>query len=131
MHFSSIHYGESDEPTNVTPAAVPELAGFRPASLVVLTAEQQHCSAQPGSSTGTLPPPAALCPAAGHVAMTVVSPAQEQPQSDIPALLCSQMRPAITAPVLSGLKKLQPLQARQALQDDCNASGLLTSPAMT
>ena len=85
----SIHYGESDESTNVTPAAVPELAGVQPAGSVVLTGWQWHCSAQPGSSTGTLPPPAALCPAASRVAVTELSPAQEQPQSDTPALLYS------------------------------------------
>lgn len=40
--------------TNVTHAAVPELVGVQPASFVVLTREQQHRSAQPGSSAGAL-----------------------------------------------------------------------------
>jgi len=74
MHFSSIHYGESDESTSVTSAAVPELVGVQPAGLAMLTGQQWHHSAQPSSSTGTLPPSAALHPAAGHTAMTVLSP---------------------------------------------------------
>lgn len=54
MYFSSIHYGDSHEATNVTHAAVPELVGAHPAGMVVLTGEQQHRPAQPGSSTGAL-----------------------------------------------------------------------------
>lgn len=130
----TILYGESDKSTNVTPARVPELVGVQPAGSVVLTRWQWHRSAQPGSSTGTLPP-AALCPAASHITMTALSPAWEQPQSDSPALLHFQaaprMWPTITVTVLAGLKKLQPLQARQELQDDCSATGLLISPATT
>lgn len=81
-----VHYGGS----RVTPAAVPELVGVQPAGLVVLTQEQQHCYTQSGSSTGTLLPPAAPCPTVGRIAMIVLSPAQEQPQSHTAALLHSQ-----------------------------------------
>lgn len=135
MHFSSIHYGESDESTNVTPAAVPELVecsaslldgAHHIAAALLRSARQQH--RHPPSSCCSVPCCRPRChdsaePSSGtatewHSCLAVLPPS-------------SQTRPRITVTVLAGLKKLQPLQARQELQDDCNATGLLTSPAMT